>query len=208
MPCRLQKGLDRALEQERKRREKERARFLKEMGFSTTKPDGVEAPKPKKKRAINSTQILARFAEFPTQRARPVLLFQLAELLTLEEGSELQALIDVTSNAPEAKKGETVVKRIGRLPSKPRRPITFAQILERFCKMKVGRPQLVFDMSKCLTPREKRTLQDLIDSAFRARSFDKTTKQTNTIVVNASDDTTVLPSPLFGAETNCDFGST
>ena len=147
MSCPLQNGLDRALEKEKKYREKERARFLKEMGFSTTKPDGVEAPKPKKKRAINATQILSRFAEFPTKRARPVLLFQLTELLDLEEQALLQALIDGTSNAPEAKKGETVVKPIGRFPSKPRRPITAAQILERFCQMKVGRPQLVFDMA-------------------------------------------------------------
>lgn len=173
MSCPLQNGLDRALEQERKRREKERARFLKEMGFSTPKPDGVEGPKPKKNRVINATQILSRFAEFPTKKVRPVLLFQLTELLDLEEQTELQALIDVTSNAPEAKKGETEVNPIGRLPSKPRRPITFAQILERFCKMKVGRPQLVFDMSKCLTTREARTLQDLIESAFRARSANK-----------------------------------
>ena len=208
MSCPLQNGLNRALEQERIYREKERARFLKEMGFSTTKPDGVEAPKPKKKRAINSTQILTRFAEFPTKKARPILLFQLTELLDLEELTELQALIDGTSNAPEAKKGETVVKPIGRLPSKPRRPITFAQILERFQQMKVGRPQLVFDMSKCLTPREKRTLQDLIESAFRARSVNMATNLTSTIVVNASDDTTVLPSPLSGAETNYDFGNT
>ncbi len=173
MPCPLRNQLNRALEKEKKAREKSRAKFLKEIGFSTTKPSDEPSPKPKKNRAINATQILARFAEFPTQRARPILLFQLTELLNLEEGTALQALIDGTSNAPEAKQGETVVKPIGRLPSKPRRPITAAQILERFRQMKVQRPQLVFDMSKCLTPREKRTLQDLIDSAFRARSVEK-----------------------------------
>ena len=177
MPCPLQNRLDRILEKEKKVREKSRIKFLKEIGFATTNPDGESAPKPKKKRAISSTQILNRFAEFPTRRARPVLLFQLIELLDLEEVTTLHALINGTSKANDAKHGERPDKPKVRIPSKANPPITAAQILKRFRQMKEQRPQLAFDMSKCLTPREKRTLQDLIDSAFRGKAYNANVKK-------------------------------
>jgi len=162
--------MNRTLEKEKKAREKSRTKFLNGIGFATTKLDSESASKPKKKRAISSTQILNRFAEFPTRRARPVLLFRLIALLDLEEVTTLHTLINGTSKANDAKHGERPDKPKVRIPSKANPPITAAQILKRFRQMKEQRPQLAFDMSKCLTPREKRTLQDLIDSDFRAKA--------------------------------------
>lgn len=56
--------------------------------------------------------------------------------------------------------------------------ITAPQILERFAAMSVGvsRPQFLFGLVHCLDEGEKQTLQKLIDSAFRARSFENAEK--------------------------------
>ena len=158
----LENRVHQLLEKQEEKREKEQAQFLKEMAMK---------PEPKKKRAISTTQILDRFTDMLVRHARPALLSQMICLLNLEEQVELQKLIDEGQFCPsEAKQDETVVKPIGRTLSKRKRPISASEMLARFQQMKVHRPQLVFDLSRCLTQREKRTLQDLLDSAFRARS--------------------------------------
>lgn len=164
----LENRVHQLLEKQEEKREKEQAQFLKEMAMK---------PEPKKRRAISTTQILDRFSDMPVRHARPALLTQMICFLNLEEQVELQKLInDAASIPPEAKQGGMVIKPIDRRLSKRKRPISASEMLARFQQMKVHRTQLVFDLSRCLTQREKRTLQDLLDSAFRSRSIQKSDK--------------------------------
>ena len=154
------------LEKEEAKREKWRAKALKEMGMK---------PEPKKAKAITPSQILERFEAMPVRYARPKLVFELVYFMDEAEKVELKDLIVAASQAREAIKARPQPakprKPIGHQPAKPIRPLSAKQITEHFRRMRSKRPALVFALSECLTTREVSTLQELLDSEFHARSF-------------------------------------
>lgn len=158
----LETKVQQLMEKQEKKQEKERAKFSQEMGAK---------PEPKKAKAITPSQILERFKQMPVRQARPQLVFELVYCLDESEAAELKALIEAAAQTrtamKEPPKYEMPTKPVGRLPSKSKRPISAKQISERFQQMKSNRPQLVFDLSECLTPRERQTVDKLIDSALR-----------------------------------------
>lgn len=163
----VEKRVQRLLEKQEKRHEKERAQ------------DEKERAKEKPKKAISAAQILSRFQDMTVSKARPQLLFGLVWCLDEEEKQTLQSLIDAESQNREAlqEPPPSMPMPVGPIRSKPKRPISAAQITERFQDMRSNRAKLVLDMSKCLTRREKQTLQSLIDSAFRASATGSFSKE-------------------------------
>jgi hypothetical protein len=150
----VEKRVQRELEKQEKRHAKERA-------------------KEKPKRAISAAQILSRFADMTVSLARPQLLFSLTWCLDEKEKLELQNLIDAATQNREGLQEPplSMPMPVGPIRSKRKRPISAKQINERFQEIRSNRAKLVFDMSKCLSRREKQTLQSLIDSAFRASAM-------------------------------------